>query len=265
MLSPKAQKIMEQYFNLPFYGFDNVRCPYFNNARAKQRAQLRVLIGKGAPEEIVEEAKIISMQYHCGLFDKSGNCCLHGEKHENKACVEEIRKFLVNHNLGIECSGFVTQILRAHFKEKYNIDIVSKFYKVPISKFFRWIISFLRPIENISVRTYANDKNTKRIKWQDMEAGDVLVVLGAGQQEKKNHILLIVEKADGVIKYAHARAWNKEGKYGHGVAFGEIKITNTEKSLLEQQWIEKDCFGENNETFVEARGAILCEARRILV
>ena len=96
MLSSQAQKILNEYFNLPFTGVSGVRCPYFNNARLRQRAQLRVLVGKGTPKDIVEEAQIISLQYHVGLFDCSGHCCLHGDNHEHQVAPEEIRKFLID-------------------------------------------------------------------------------------------------------------------------------------------------------------------------
>ena len=82
MLSLKAQKLIDNYLSLPFPGVEGARCPYFNNAKLHARGQLRVLIGKGTPQEIVEEAKIISIQYRAGLFDHDGHCCLHGEHGE---------------------------------------------------------------------------------------------------------------------------------------------------------------------------------------
>ncbi len=264
MLSPKATQILNEYFNLPFDGLVGVRCPYFNNARMKQRAQLRVLVGKGTPREIIEEAKIISIQYHAGLFDKSGHCCLHNEHTGEKINTEEVRKFLIDHNLGVECSGFVTQILRAHFKETANIDIVRKFFITSPRQIVRWLVSLLRPIENISVCRYADDRNTQKIKWNDMQTGDVVVMLETGPQNKRNHILLIIEKTADVIKYVHARAWNSEGKYGHGVSAGEIKITNPNGSLLEQQWLELEKTGEQNEAYLEAKNAKLLEVRRVI-
>ena len=265
MLSPSAQKILNEYFNLPFDGILGVRCPYLNNARLKQRAQLRVLVGKGTPQEIIEEAKIISIQYHAGLFDKTGHCCLHNEHTGKEINPDEIRKFLVDHNLGIECSGFVTQILRAHYKETANIDIVRKFYITSPRNFARWLVSLLRPIENISVRRYADDRNTQKIKWAEVQAGDVIVMLETGPQNKRNHILLITEKTEDIIKYAHARAWVSEGKYGHGVSKGEIKVTNKSGSLLDQQWLEMDKTGEQNETFLEVKQAKVLEVRRIII
>jgi len=265
MLSPEAQKIVNEYFNLPFAGVAGVRCPYFNNARLRQRAQLRVLVGKGTPKEIVEEAQIISLQYHAGLFDKSGVCCLHGE-HEHKVAPEEIRKFLIDHNLGIECSGFVTQVLRAHFKETEKIDIAQKFQKVPISKFFRFLISKLRPIENISVKTYVDDRNTEIVNsLEKVQTGDVIVLLGIKTDNRRNHILLVTENLHEKIKYVHARTWVSEGKYGHGVADGVIEITKSEGSLLEQNWLEFGKSGNENETLREARAAEKVEIRRVIV
>ena len=265
MLSNKAQKILEDYFNLPFEGIKGVRCPYFNNARMKQRAQLRVLVGKGTPQEIVEEAKIISIQYHAGLFDKAGHCCLHNEHTGKEVNVDEIRKFLIDHGLGIECSGFVAQILRVHFKETNNIDIARKFFVVSPKNILRWTISKLRPIENIGVKHFGDDRNTKKINWQDAQVGDVVVIMETGISNKFNHILLVTEKTADTIYYAHARAWGSEGKYGHGVSKGVVKIVKPNGSLQEQEWVELEKTGENNETFKELLQAKSVEVRRVLV
>ncbi len=265
MLSPKAQKLLNDYFHLPLGEVKDVRCPYFNNARLKQRAQLRVLIGKGTPNEIVEEAKIISIQYHAGLFDKAGHCCLHNEHTGKKVNSDEIRKFLIDHNLGVECSGFVTQILRVNFQETKNVDIARKFFIVSPRYFFRWFISLLRPVENISVRRYIDNRNTKKIDWSETQTGDVIVMLETGPNNKHNHILLITDKTVDTIFYAHARAWSSEGKYGHGVAKGIIKISDKNGSLLNQSWEELGFINEKNETWLEAKNAKILEVRRILI
>ncbi|MCX6780362.1 MAG: hypothetical protein NT034_04285 [Candidatus Magasanikbacteria bacterium] len=263
MLSSKAQKILNDYFNLPFEGLSGVRCPYFNNSRLKQRAQLRVLVGKGLPQDIIEEAKIISVQYHAGLFDKSGHCCLHNEHTGEKVTIDQIRKFLIDNNLGIECSGFVTQILRAHFLQTKEFDLVRNFHVVSPRHFLRYFISFLRPVENVGVKHYADDRNTNKISWDQAGCGDVVVMLETGSKNNINHILLITEKTNDTIKYAHARAWDSEGKYGHGVSLGEIRITNPKGSLLDQQWMEQAFEGEKNETFIEAKQAKTLQVRRI--
>ncbi len=266
MLSPKSQQLIHDYLNLPFSGISGVRCPYFNNARLHQRGQLRVLIGKGTPKEIVEEAKVISTQYHAGIFDKTGNCCIHNEHTGTPVTNENIRKFLIDNNLGVDCSGFVSQVLRVHFKETKKIDFVKKLYIISPKNILRWLISKLRPIESISVNTYANNVNTTVITdITQIEPGDLIAMLETGPQNKRNHILLITNNDGRTINYVHSRAWSSEGNCGHGVAEGKIIISNPDKNILEQEWIEKDCAGDKNETYVEAKNARLLEIRRLKI
>jgi len=266
MLSPKAEKLIEQYLNLPFADIVSVRCPYYINTRAKQRAQLRVLIGKGLPEEIVEEAKIISLQYHQGLFDCEGRCLvpnLPNNKTTNPPA-ECLKKFLVDYGLGIDCSGFVSNVLRTHFEETRKIDIANKFYFVSLKNSIRYFICWLRPIENMSVRRYISDKNTKKINSvAEIAPGDLLIMLETGPQKNRNHIILITDNDGKTIKYAHARAWSMEGKYDHGVARGEIRLIKPGEPLLNQQWVELGTVNENNETYLEAKNAKIFEIRRI--
>lgn len=263
-LSASAQKTIHDYLNLPFQGVSGVRCPYFNNARLGQRGQLKVLIGKGTPEEIVEEAKIISIQYHKDVFDKNGLFKGHLDHPAEHEQVECIRQFMVDNNLGVDCSGFVTNVLGQHFQETAGVDLPRKLFVTPKTNFLRWIISRLRPVEQISVNVYANDKNTDIVKdIQKTQPGDLVVMLNTGPNKNRNHILLIEEVSGEKIKYAHARVWSSEGKYGHGVSQGTITITNPEKGLLGQAWEEKNKINENNETFLEAKQAEILEVRRI--
>lgn len=263
-LSPAAKKIIQDYLNLPFVGVPGVRCPYFNNAKLGQRGQLKVLVGKGSPEEIVEEAKIISIQYHHNIFDKNGVFNAHADHRAQHEQVECIRQFLIDNNLGVDCSGFITNVLQKHFWETKKIDFAKSIFIAPKKNFLRWLISRLRPIEQISVNVYANDKNTTLIKnISEIQSGDLITMLQTGPRKTYNHILLVEEVDGKTIKYAHTRAWSSEGKYGHGVSQGEITITDPKKGLLEQTWKEKDKLNENNETYLEAKQAEVLEIRRI--
>ncbi len=263
-LSPSAEKTIHDYLNLPFVGVAGVRCPYFNNARLGQRGQLKVLIGKGTPEEIVEEAKIISIQYSKDVFDKNGVFNAHVDhpaEHEQAEC---IRQFLVDNNLGVDCSGFVTNVLQKHFLETRKIDLARKLFVTPKKNILRWIISRLRPIEQISVGVYANDVNTSVVRdLQTIQPADLIIMLKTGPNKNHNHILLVTETDGDKIKYAHARAWSGEGKYGHGVSEGTISLADPNKGLLERVWEEKEKIGENNETYLEAKQASVLEIRRI--
>ena len=222
-LSPTALKTIHDYLNLPFIGIPGVWCPYFNNARLGQRGQLKVLIGKGTPEEIVEEAKIISIQYRANIFDKNGVFSAHVDHPAEHEQVECIRQFLVDNNLGVDCSGFVTNVLQQHFQETKGINLARKLFVTSKKNFLRWIISRLRPVEQISVAVYANDKNTNTINdFKTIQPGDLIVMLRTGPNKNHDHILLVTEVEGKQIKYTSARAWSSEGKYGHVGSRGKI-------------------------------------------
>jgi hypothetical protein len=268
MLSPAAQQCIQDYLNLPCSGMSGIRCPYLNNARQKRRGELRALVGKGTPQEIIEEANIISTQYKAGIFNHQPHQCL-CELHTDKPfSTDDIRHFLIDHSLGIECSGFVTQVLNKHFLETKGINLSKKMFitKRPL----RWLISRLRPVENIDVRTYASTANTKAIAndtlgwdYSKVEPGDVIVILETGPRKNHNHIILITEIQKQLLKYVHARAWASEGEYGHGVTKGAITITKPNKHLREQIWTEKGITGPKNETWQEVAEAKTVEIRRI--
>ncbi|OGH91519.1 MAG: hypothetical protein A2534_02340 [Candidatus Magasanikbacteria bacterium RIFOXYD2_FULL_39_9] len=248
-LSTQAEKVIEGYLNLPFSQITGVRCPYFNNARLGQRGQLKVLIGKGTPQEILEEAKIIAIQYKQDIFSVNDP--------------EQIRKFLIEHNLGIDCSGFITNVLKAQFAAKGK-NLTKQIFITPKRNILRWMISQLRPVEQMNVKVFANDKNTKTITdLKEVEAGDLIAMIDTGPNKNHDHILLVTETDGNVIKYAHARAWSSEGRYKHGVSTGTITINNPDKGLLDQTWEEKDMFNHDNETFWEAKDATILQIRRL--
>jgi len=251
-ISVAAQKIISDYNNLPFSETLGVRCPYFNNAKTGHRGQLKVLAGKGSPQEIVEEAKIISIQYKQPIV---GNTTL---------TIDDIRKFLIDNNLGIDCSGFISNVLRAHYTA-LGVNFFKHIFITSKTHILRWLISRLRPTEHISVKVYAHEKNSHVIPLSDIAAGDLIVMLGTGPQKKRDHILLVTATEQNTISYAHARAWSSEGRYGHGVSEGTIILTDHSQSLLNQQWKEKNMLNEQNETYLEAQQATILEIRRLNV
>lgn len=270
MLSPTAQTVINNYLNLPCIGISGVRCPYFNNARQKRRGELRALVGKGTPEDIINEAHILSIQYRANLFSTNTHHCLCAAHSDKQHSADDIRHFLIDHNLGIECSGFVTHILAAHIKETSGINLVRTLCIVPKKRLLRYLISRLRPVENIDVTVYANDRNTRAIAstsvgwhYNELKSGDVITILKTGPRKMRNHIMLITEIEEKKIRYVHARAWPSEGEYGHGVAEGEIIITNPQKPLSEQLFTERAVTGKNNETWREIAEAETVEIRRL--
>ena len=131
--------------------------------------------------------------------------------------------------------------------------------------FLKRIIAGLRPIENINVKIYADNKNSEEIKIKDVRPADIITMLETGPGKERNHMLLITENNKEEIKYVHSRAWSSEGRYGHGVCEGIIKIVEPTSDPLKQQWIENEKTGEQNETFLEAKNARVLQIRRIKI
>ena len=248
-LSFLAHKVIQEYLNLPFSELSGIRCPYFNNAKLGQRGQLKVLVGKGTPAEIVDEAKIISIQYKQNIISSD-------------ITADDIRKFLIENNLGIDCSGFITNVMQAELSGR-GINLAKRIFITPKSNVLRWLISRLRPVEQISVAVLADEKNTETINdLSSIQAGDMIMILKTGPKKTRDHILLVTETTANIINYVHARAWSSEGRYGHGVSSGTITIMEPEKVLLDQLWEEKGFKNENNETFLEAKQAAIVAVRR---
>src|SRR3989344_7608981 len=92
-LSKEALEVLKAYEGVPYY----------NNAHKKVRLGLRALIGKGTPEEVSDEALLYSLR----------------EKVDLKTLTPELRKkFLIEHNIGIDCSGLAYHVLDAENKAR---------------------------------------------------------------------------------------------------------------------------------------------------
>ena len=204
-------------------GNKEVVCPYYINL--KRAKDLRAMVGKGTVDEIVQEAKI---------WEK-----LKGVNF-NEMSESEIREFLMNRGIGIDCSGFILQVLNAYYKSKTGKNIWKKFK--PFNRSFMGRIGFLlKPVEKLGAEIMSNEENAVPVKTKDVKPLDVIRM----KWKKKNshHILLIVgvEKndKDEVTKIEYAHSIPKFGDKS-GVKFGEIEITDQEKDLKDQNWLEED-------------------------
>ncbi len=239
-LSQAAVDRIHAYETLTF-GKNTVVCPYFNNKRQKIRGALRALIGKGSPEEIVEEATILALRQHTDL----------------RTCdTKTITTFLVDHNLGIDCSGFVYHILDAEMKgtkEKTLKKILHfPFASSPLKK----LRTKLRPIENTNVKTLAHEKNSSFVLLSNIQAGDFITMIGSKKVGNPDHILLVESVDEHVVTLAHSYKLPKDGKYNHGIRHCTVTITDPKKTLLEQDW-------EDPEMLEVLKEASLIEVRRL--
>lgn len=252
-LSQPALDVINNYLHLPL-GDKFVSCPYYNNKRQKARGALRVLVGKGNPDDIAEEATIMSMREKIplGLLSE-----------------QQLKEFLVNHGLGVDCSAFAFYLLDAELRARKKKSLGSVLKFSPTIHPIRVLLRQLRKVENTDVSTLASDRNSHVIDVKDVQAGDMITMIDTGIDAARNHVLVIhqVEKntrgTPTLIRYTHSLQWHTDGKYNHGIRQGKIELASIKKSLLDQQWIEQDKEGKENETYERAASARLLELRRL--
>ncbi|OGH58825.1 MAG: hypothetical protein A2725_03685 [Candidatus Magasanikbacteria bacterium RIFCSPHIGHO2_01_FULL_33_34] len=259
-LSNEAQKVIDAYLNLPIKN-NFISVPYFNNARQKIRGGLKVFTGKGNPKEIIEEISIIAQKNKINL---------------DKFNQEQTKQLLVDNNIGIDCSGLAYYILNAELKAKTNKSLQSVIKFPTIKNIFRKLIAKLRIVQNVNVLTFAQDENSHSILKKNIKPGDFIVMINAGIKQDRDHIIVITKTnceyntPDSTnnlsikkISYVHSFAWNKDGKYNHGVREGEIEIINENAGLLDQLWTEQCKTNQENETYIRATQAKTLEIRRL--
>lgn len=242
-LGGKAREVIDAYLALPFGARPS--CPYFNNRRKKSRAQLRVLIGKGTPQEIVEEAEISALHMRLDIQNMSA---------------DKLKEFLIKEDIGIDCSGFAYHILDALAHERRGKSI-KRFAKSNRKGLVGSFLARLRPAENMGVASLANDRNSTLIKPTNSRPGDIIVFLGTGRDGLYNHVMVITAVKDNTISYAHSYSWPTDGLYNHGVREGTITLKNG--SLIDGVWTEKGQTGAANSTFQSALNAKEISVRRL--
>lgn len=246
-LSGKARAVIDQYLALPVGGKPS--CPYFNNRRKRARGSLRTLIGKGSPYEIAEECEILSKLSRVKIADLS---------------TDKLKEFLVESDLGVDCSGFAYHVLNSFCNEKTGKNIQS-YVKSIRPGFVGGLLARLRPAENIGVSSFRAEKNSSAINVTETQSGDVIIFMGTGKDNTYNHILVItgVERVGGDtrISYAHSYAWPSDGLYNHGVREGDILVHG--ENLLGGTWKEQGVVGNDNYTFVSAQNAKEVSVRRL--
>ncbi len=234
-LSDKALSVINEYRN---FNIGDATCsiPYYNNKHLRLRATLRAQGGKGSPREILEEVEQVAAQQKINLkaLDSAS-----------------LKNLLVDTNIGIDCSGLAYYILSA---EKGGLNLSFPFSKGILGK----LRSTFRKIENAGVATFAHDANSSAVSLRNVEPSDIITMVGDPDERVRDHILTVhqVDLKDGVptvIHYTHAMAWPSDGEYGHGVRQGIITLTNLDKPITEQEWIEADKTGSENYTFTRAQ------------
>ncbi len=217
-LSPQALEVIDGYSNIP----------YFNNKIVQARMSLRARAGKGSPKDIFDELQTIVKKHHIDASTLSD---------------ESRKKLLVDNNLGVDCSALAYHALDAESRGRgqghLNRHLTFMTGRNPMTK----MLSYLRPVENCNVKTFASDTNSRVIALKEVRPGDFITMLGGPDNVDRDHILLIHEaeyagESPVSIHYSHAVAYPKDGLYGTGLKRGKIDIANPEQGFTKQSWPE---------------------------
>lgn len=253
-ISKEALETINSFEYLPLP--KKIKCPYYNNKREKLRAGLRPLIGKGSPQEIADEAEIVSLR----------------EKFDIKNASEEsLKKFLVDKNMGIDCSGFVYYVLDSESNSK-GLGSIRKYIQFPKKwTFIRRLIAKLRPIENTSVTVFSDNHNSKVVNLKEIRPGDFISITHNKDEDKINDHIIIIKSVfyeDNVpisIEYVHSMAWPTDGVFDHGISQGKISVNNIDSPVQDQIWEEKGTTGDVNFTQKRAKLSNNVEIRRLKI
>jgi hypothetical protein len=250
-ISPKALDMIKQYKEFSL-GNSVISLPYFNNKTTLKRAALRVEVGKGNPEEILNEVKELAIKNRVDY------------KNLNES---ELKKFLVDHGIGIDCSGFVYHILNIESQARNKGEIKDNLKFSDRTGILDKIRAKIRPAENTSVKIFANNENSRVVELRDVKPADIITLVGDEEGLMRDHILLIYKidyenNLPKTIFYAHSIAWPTDGEYSHGVSIGRIEILDINKNIRDQSWIEKEKKDFDNYTFTKAKKS-LTEIRRL--
>ncbi|MEI6304714.1 MAG: hypothetical protein WCP09_01705 [Candidatus Taylorbacteria bacterium] len=241
-LSNRALSVIDQYNHFTV-GTSVCRVPYYNNKVARSRGTLRTYVGKGSPKDIFEEVDSIMNKSHFPV---------------EQLADETLKKILVDHNIGIDCSGFAYYVLNAECLEsnKGSIDKHLKF--VNCSGIISKIRCSLRPAENCDVATFADDRNSRLVTLGEVTPGDMITMTGDNDDSERDHIL-VIHQIDyqnffpTKIHYSHSVAYPEDGVSNTGVRQGSIEILDPQKGFLEARWIEDGKEGPTNRLFIRAQ------------
>lgn len=246
-LDGKARAMVDAYLALPLG--TKPSCPYFNNRRRKGRGGLRVLVGKGTPDEIADEARIFGLQTRTKLDTLS---------------TDKLKEFLSEHDLGVDCSGFAYHVLNSLAQEKTGRSIQS-YVRSNRTGFVGSLVAKLRPAENLGAASFRNDRNSSPVKVAEARPGDIVTFMGTGRDKTYNHIMVItgVDRLGGDTRltYAHSYSWPSDGLYGHGVREGDILVHG--EDVLGGTWKEQGVAGGENYTYQSAKDAKEVSVRRL--
>lgn len=219
-LSKNVKSVLEGYLCLELGG-KCVPCVYRKERSPSIKEKLfgYRFGGKGTPDEIMGLVKETAVK--AGFDLKS-------------ATIDEIRKFMRRKRIGVDCSGFVYNLLKAFAEDKGIDDLDNKLVRTP-----SWNpLSFLRRTAyqiNADYLTRAENSVPIRVV-KNIQPADMV------RMEDGKHVLIMLANTGRRLIYAHSSHQHTKGK---GVHLGEIKVLKKDLGLDVQQWKEQTNDGRN--------------------
>lgn len=205
--SPALEKLLYKFTHLKI-GEKEICCPYWIDL-------YRNLItgpygGKGTPAEIIKATSEAAEEQGENLF---------------KMTKRQIRYLMKKNRIGIDCSGFVYQLLDVLDKEGRGDGIENNVYGVRG-----------RGITKTNAYCLTNNRNTVPIRSvRGVQVGDLI------RLHRGRHVVVVIrigkDKKDNVreLVYAHSCPWTKVT----GVHMGKIIVKGEDKAVGAQYWLEK--------------------------
>jgi len=182
--------------------------------------------GKGTPEQIKKSLLIAAKKRNFDL---------------DKASAERIAEFMEKEGIGIDCSGYVYNILNAYLKKAKGVFLGQNILRYPglLGKIERFLLQKNR-VRRVSGTTLTSNLNTIKIyKVKDILPGDMLRLTHTHWSGK--HPALILNLTKDEILYTHCSEYSQK----QGPHLAKIKILDPEKGLEFQDWLELTQRNEN--------------------
>jgi len=193
MSSSKLKQLAEEYINFSVNGV-KVAIPY---VLVKARWRFGKSSGKGRPEEIRAEL--------CRLAERQSIVL-------EKLSPLEITRLMRENKIGIECSGFVYQVLASWLKKTKNMNLGECLLRLPgvVGRVERRLYGFKR-VRRISADTLTNDLNTIRINTVgEIKIGAFLVITNLFDRKNVRYVWTRTGKPwDGGPYTSHTQDYQK--------------------------------------------------------
>ena len=209
MVGPKLKATLDKYLGTP----------YWKNVLDKDGKIIKegAFAGKGTPQEI-------DYVTSCLAYEKTIDLKTLSDK--------EIRQLQRDNNIGVDCSGYVYNLLDAFATD---IGLPGIYYKLVGN----WRGITRLGARSVSATNYADPINSNKVdKLSEVKTGDYIVLIG---KDGQGHVLFILENNLDHLLCTHSSP-ETSNPFIHTF---KIVVKDSSKKIEEQDWQETLQTGEN--------------------